>query len=114
MNDTVSVTTYQNLGSSKNLGLNLSLNFTSVKDLNISVNAQISHVWLKGTYNGQFYRNDGYTGNAFLNAGYKFGKGFRIGFDAGYFSGDVNLQGYTNAYFTIPIHSQNLLNKDLR
>ncbi len=96
--DTVSVTTFQNLGSSKNLGLNLNLNFTSVKDLNISVNAQISHVWLKGTYNGQFYKNDGYTGNAFLNAGYKFGKGFRIGFDAGYFSGDVNLQGYTNAF----------------
>ena len=96
--DTVTVTTFENLGRNKNLGLNLNVNFTSVKNLSISINAQISHVWLKGTYNGQFYKNDGYTGNVFLNAGYKFGKGFRVGFDAGYFSGDVNLQGNTSPY----------------
>ena len=98
LTDTVSVTTYENLGTNKNLGLNLNINITSVRNLGVSLNGQISHVWLKGTYNGQFYTNDGYTGNVFLNAGYKFGKGFRVGFDAGYFSGDVNLQGNTSPF----------------
>jgi hypothetical protein len=112
--DTVSVTTYQNLGSNKTLGLNLNFTFTSVKNLSVSLNAQISHVWLKGTYNGQFYKNDGYTGNAFLNAGYKFGKGFRIGFDAGYFSGDVNLQGNTSPFiYNSYVLSKTFLNKRL-
>src|SRR4029079_7452154 len=98
--DTVSVTTFENLGSNKNLGLNVNLNFSSVENLTISVNGQIAHVWLKGTYNGNFYQNDGFTGNAFLNIGYKFGKDktWRAGFDAGYFSGDVNLQGSTSPY----------------
>lgn len=98
LTDTVSVTSFDNVGSNKNLGLNLNLNITSIKNLSISINTQLSHVWLKGTFNGAFYQNDGYTGNAFFNSGYKFGKGFRVGFDAGYFSGDVNLQGQTNAF----------------
>ena len=112
VSDTVTVTTYENLGSNKNLGLNLNINVSSIKDLSISINAQISHVWLKGTYNGQFYTNDGYTGNAFLNAGYKFGKGFRFGFDAGYFSGDVNLQGRTSPFvFTSYVLAKSFMNK---
>jgi hypothetical protein len=114
LTDTIPVTTYENLGTNKNLGLNLNLNITSIKNLSISLNTQLSHVWLKGTYNGQFYKNDGYTGNAFLNAGYKFGKGFRIGFDAGYFSGDVNLQGKSNAYiYNSYVFSKTFLNKRL-
>jgi hypothetical protein len=112
--DTTTVTTYENLGSNKTLGLNLNLNFTSVKDLSISLNSQLSHVWLKGTYNDQFYTNDGYTGNAFLNIGFKFGSGYRIGFDAGYFSGDINLQGKTSSYiFNSYVFSKTFLNKRL-
>ncbi len=112
--DTTTVTTYQNLGSNKTLGLNLNVNFTSIKNLSISLNSQLAHVWLKGIYNDQFYKNDGYTGNAFLNMGYKFGKGFRIGFDAGYFSGDINLQGKTSAYiFNSYVFSKTFFNKRL-
>ena len=98
ISDTVTVTTYENLGTNKTLGLNLNLNITSVKNLSISLNAQLSHVWLTGTYNDQFYRNDGYTGNTFLNTGFKFGNGFRVGFDAGYFSGDIFLQGKSSPF----------------
>jgi len=114
LTDTIPVTTYENLGTNKNLGLNLNFNITSIKNLSISLNTQLSHLWLKGSYNGQFYKNDGNTGNAFLNAGYKFGKGFRIGFDAGYFSGDVNLQGKSNAYiYNSYVFSKTFLNKRL-
>jgi hypothetical protein len=114
INDTITVTTYENLGTNKTLGLNLNVSITTVKNLNISLNTQLSHVWLKGTYNDQFYTNEGFTGNAFLNAGYKFGKGFRLGFDAGYFSGDVNLQGKTSPYvFNSYSLAKTFLNKRL-
>ncbi len=110
--DTVTLTTYQNLGSNSRLGLNFNTNFTIIKDLTVNLNGQIAHVWLKGAYNGQLYHNDGYTGNAFFNAGYKFGKGYRIGIDAGFFSGDVNLQGKSSAFvFTSYVLSKTFMNK---
>jgi Outer membrane protein beta-barrel family/CarboxypepD_reg-like domain len=112
--DTVTYTTFQNLGSNSRLGLNFNMNFSIIKDLSVSLNGQIAHVWLKGSYNGQMYRNDGYSGNAFLNAGYRFGKGFRFGIDAGFFSGDVNLQGRSSGYvFTSYVFSKSFLNKKL-
>jgi len=110
--DTVTLTTYQNLGSNSRLGLNFNTNFTIIKDLTVSLNGQIAHVWLKGAYNGQLYHNDGYTGNAFFNAGYKFGKGYRVGIDAGFFSGDVNLQGKSSAFvFSSYVLSKTFLDK---
>lgn len=96
--DTVTKTTYQNLGSNRTLGLNVNANFDITKQLSLSLNGFVSKVWLRGTYNGQFYQNSGITGNAFANAGYKFDNGYRIGIDAGFFSGNVNLQGKTSDF----------------
>jgi hypothetical protein len=62
------------------------------------LNGFISKVWLRGTYNGQFYQNSGIQGNAFGNAGYKFDSGYRIGIDAGFFSGGINLQGKSSDF----------------
>lgn len=96
--DTVTITTYQNLGTNKTLGLNFNTNLAVTKKINLSLNGQVSHVWLAGTFNGKYYKNDGYSGNAFLNAAYKFDKGYRISLDAGYFSGNVNLQGSSSKF----------------
>lgn len=96
--DTVTKTTYQNLGSNRTLGLNVNANFNFTKKLSLSLNGFISRVWLRGTYNGQFYENAGMQGNAFANAGYKFDDGYRIGINAGYFSGNINLQGKTSDF----------------
>ncbi len=110
--DTVTLTTYQNLGSNSRLGLNVNTNFSIIKDLTVSLNGQIAHVWLKGAYNGELYHNQGFTGNAFFNAGYKFGKGYRVGIDAGFFSGDVNLQGKSSPFvFTSYVLSKTFMNK---
>ena len=110
--DTVTLTTYENLGNNSRLGLNINTNFSIIKDLTISLNGQLAHVWLKGSYNGQFYTNQGYTGNAFMNAGYKFAKNWRFGIDAGFFSGDVNLQGKSSAFiFSSYVLSKTFLNK---
>lgn len=96
--DTITTTTFQNLGTNKTLGLNLNFNVSRVKNLNLSINAQVQHVWLKGNYNSSAYSNDGFGGNTFINLGYKFDKGYRLGFNGGYFIGDVNLQGRDGNY----------------
>ena len=94
----ITTTTYQNLGSNRTLGLNVNSNINFTKKLSLSLNGFVSKVWLKGTYNSVFYTNSGIIGNAFGNLGYKFDSGYRIGIDAGFFSGDVNLQGHSNAF----------------
>jgi outer membrane receptor protein involved in Fe transport len=112
--DTVTISSYQNLGTNKNLGLNFNLNYNKIQNLNISFNGQLAHVWLTGTYNGQYYKNDGNAGNAFLNAGYRFAKVYRVGIDAAYFSGEVNLQGKSSAgIFSSYVFSRSFMNKKL-
>ncbi|HMH33050.1 MAG TPA: TonB-dependent receptor, partial [Puia sp.] len=112
--DTVTLTTFENLGSNSRLGLSFNINLTLTKGLTVSLNGQVSHVWLAGTYNGQLYHNEGNLGNAFMNAGYKFGNGFRFGIDAGLFSGDVNLQGRSSGFiYSSYVFSKSFLNKKL-
>jgi hypothetical protein len=67
--DTVTYTTYQNLGSNRNLGLNLNTNLSIAKNVSFNINARIARVWLTGTFNGEFYKNSGYTGNGFGSLG---------------------------------------------
>jgi hypothetical protein len=96
--DTVTLTNYQNLGSNKTLGLNINTNLTFLKNMSVSINGRLSHVWLKGNYNGSDYANSGFGGNIFTNVGYKFDKGYRLGFNGGFFYGDVYLQGRSGNY----------------
>ncbi|PTR00866.1 outer membrane receptor for ferrienterochelin and colicin [Mucilaginibacter yixingensis] len=96
--DVVTLTTYENLGSNKSLGLNSNATFAVTKQLNVSLNGQVSRVWLAGTFNGMFYKNAGYNGNAFFNGSYKFNKGYRVSTDVGYFSGNVALQGSSSQF----------------
>jgi len=96
--DTVSVTTYENVGQNKRLGANLNVNYPITKKLNLNINSQLIYVWLKGTYNSIFYSNKGLQGYIFGNAGYKFDKGWRVGVDGGVDSRYVLLQGKDNYY----------------
>lgn len=96
--DTVTTTTYQNLGSNRSLGLNLNTNMSITKRLTLNLNTRLSYIWLKGEYAGQLYTNSGFSGDAFGSLGYKFDGGYRLGFDAGFFSGDVNLQGKSSNF----------------
>ena len=111
--DTVTTTTYQNLGSNHTLGLNVNTNLSITRQLTLNLDGYISKIWLRGTYNGQFYKNSGITGNAFANASYKFNKGYRFGIDAGFFSGDVNLQGRSsNFIYNSYVLTKEFLNKN--
>jgi len=111
-NDTVTTTSYQNLGSNSTLGLNINTTQNITKHLTINLNGQLNQVWLQGAYNGQFYKNRGIVGNAFTNIGYTFSKGYRFGFNAGYFSGNVTLQGKSGSgTYSSPVISKTFLNK---
>lgn len=110
--DTITTTTYQNLGSNRTLGLNISSNYSITKRLSFNANARISKIWLKGTFNGQFYTNDGYTGNANTSISYKFNNDYRLTFTANYYNGNLNSQGKDPnrllSYYTV---SKMLFNK---
>jgi len=110
--DSVATSTYKNLGTNRNLGLNLSVNYPITPKLSFSANARITQIWLKGSFNGQFYTNNGYTGNANTSMAYKFNNDYRLSFTASYNSGGVTLQGkdpsLLTSYF---IGSKQLLNK---
>ncbi|MDR3712829.1 MAG: TonB-dependent receptor [Puia sp.] len=97
--DTVTLTTYRNLGTNSRLGLNINTNFTIIKDLSASINGQVTHVWLSGYYSSDFYRNQGYTGGIFFNGAYKINDNYRVSTDGGIYTGDVYLQGKARGMF---------------
>lgn len=97
--DTVTQTTYQNVGQNKRLGLNLNTNYPITKKWNVNVNSQLLYVWLKGTVNGELYNQSGFQGYCFVGTGYNFPKDYHAGIDFGYDSRYVLLQGKDNEYF---------------
>ena len=96
--DTVTTSTYQNVGSNKRLGASLNINYPFTSKLTVNINSQLLRVWLKGTYNNQSYNNKGYQGYIFTYSSYKFEKGYRASINLGADSRYVLLQGKDNYY----------------
>ncbi|EOR93707.1 putative TonB-dependent receptor [Arcticibacter svalbardensis MN12-7] len=96
--DAVLSSTYLNIGKNRGLGVLINANYPVTKKLSMNVNALLLHVWLTGSSEGQLYNNNGYQGNIFGNSSYKFEKGYSMGFDFGFDSRYVMLQGRDN-YF---------------
>lgn len=110
--DTITTTTYQNLGSNKTLGINANLNLTFFKHFTINTNAQLTHAWLKGTYNGNVYTNAGWGSNTETNLSYKFENTLRFGFNFGYYVPNVTLQGKSGSYlYNSYVVGKDFLNK---
>jgi len=91
-----SVSTYDNVGSNKRLGADLSINYPFTTKLNFNVNSQLVHVWLKGYVNGVLYNAKGYQGHTFSGLSYKFDNGYRLGANIDFDSRYVMLQGRDN------------------
>ena len=98
ISDTVTESTYQNVGSNRTAGAHLTLNYPLFTKLNLILNTQLSHVWLTGTYHSQYYRNDGTRGNAAASARYTFAHQLTATINFNYKSGDVFLQGKSSSY----------------
>lgn len=113
--DTLTYTTFQNLGTNKTLGLNVNTNLSITKSFTLSLNGQINYIRLSGTFNGNAYKNSGVTGSGFGSMRYRFGaSGFAMSFNAGYFSGNVNLQGRTaDNIFNQYLFTKDFLNRKL-
>jgi len=97
--DTITQSTYLNVGKNRGLGISINGNYPITKQLNVNINAQLLHVWLKGTFNGDFYNQSGFQGHCFTTMSYNLPKDFHISADIGYDSRYVLLQGRDNYYY---------------
>lgn len=96
--DTISRDTYENIGKDKKLGFNANISYPISKKLNVNVNALLSYIWIEGTFNSQFYTNEGFQGNAFAFASYTLPKEIRTRVNVGYYSPWIQLQGQSNEF----------------
>ena len=96
--DTVTTSTYQNIGKNKRLGIDINTNYPITSKLNINVNIELLHVWLSGFYNNQFYDARGNQGHIFTNTTLKLPQDYGLNLNVGYDSRYVLLQGLDNDY----------------
>lgn len=110
--DSVSYTTYGNIGKNKALALNGSLSYPFTGNLSFTLNSSLTYMWIEGYFNTTLYHNQGLKGYAYANLSYRMKKGFLITLTATYVSTDVRLQGSTNGYvFNTCRVSKELMNK---
>ncbi|MFD0794929.1 TonB-dependent receptor domain-containing protein [Mucilaginibacter litoreus] len=95
---TVTTNTYANVGKNKTLGLDVNWNYPITPKFNLNVNSELLRIWLKGSFNGEFFTNSGFQGHVFTNSSYKFDSGYRVGVNVGFDSRYVLLQGTDNYY----------------
>lgn len=97
--DTISSSTYQNLGLNKNLGFSSTVNVPFTKNLRLNTNTRISYVWLEGWLNNTTFKNDGFQGSAYAYLSNNFKNNWRLSINGGVYSSSVLLQGKSNAYY---------------
>jgi hypothetical protein len=97
--DTVSYTTFENVGQNKILRFNVNGNYPISPKLSVNFNTGIFYVWITGTYNGRLYSNSGPRTNTFVNSTYKPNSTWQFGLSGGYNRRYINLQGGSNDYY---------------
>lgn len=97
-NDTISRTSYENIGNDKRLGLTGNMNLPVNKKFNISANSQLSYLWLEGATNGITLKNSGLQGNIHTFLSYTLPKEYRVRVSLGYNSPQIQLQGQSNDF----------------
>ncbi|ARS34242.1 outer membrane beta-barrel family protein [Pontibacter actiniarum] len=91
--DSVSTTTYGNIGKNATTTLSLSGNSTLFKKLSLNLNGTLSYSQLSGNIGGEDLENSGISGYMYSNASYRFEKNWRAGVNIGYYAPRVLLQG---------------------
>lgn len=97
-NDTISRSSYENIGNDKRLGLTGNMNLPVNKKFNISANSQLSYLWLEGATNGITLKNSGLQGNVHAFLSYTLPKEYRLRVNLGYNSPQIQLQGQSNDF----------------
>ncbi len=112
--DTISRTSFENVGNDKKLGLNGNINLPINKKINVNVNSQISYLWIEGALNGLTYKNSGIQGNLFAFVSYTLPKEYRLRMNFGYNSAQIQLQGQSNDFIFSSISvTKEFFNKNL-
>ncbi|MEJ8803512.1 outer membrane beta-barrel protein [Pontibacter sp. H249] len=102
--DTVSVSTFGNIGRNHTTGINLSTNATFLKKISLNLNSSLTYVQLQSTTSGQDVfevspvKNSGITSNTYANLSYKFDNNWRLSGNLGIYSSEVMLQGSSASY----------------
>lgn len=97
--DTLSLTSFDNVGQSKIARINFNGSYPLTPKLSVNFNTGIFYVWITGTYNGRFYSNQGPRTNTFVNSSYKMNSTWQFGLSGGYNRRYINLQGSSNDYW---------------
>lgn len=105
ISDTISESTYQNVGNNQTAGLNLTTDLPLTQKMELNLNGQLSHVWITGLYEGQSYKNDGNQDNLGVFLRYHFPQDLTVTGYFDYFCGNVYLQGKTNSYIYYSIQA---------
>ncbi|RKR80523.1 outer membrane receptor protein involved in Fe transport [Mucilaginibacter gracilis] len=112
--DTVTFSTYQNAGNSKNLGTYLSINYPLSSKMSLTINGRVSHLWINGFLATRLYNNQGFQGSFYTNLNYRFLNDWRASANVGTYSKFITLQGSQNAYtFSSLSVSKDLFKKKL-
>ncbi|RDV15725.1 TonB-dependent receptor [Pontibacter diazotrophicus] len=97
--DSVSSTTFGNIGKNGTTTLSLSGNATLFQKLSMNLNGSLSYSDLSGNINGIDLQNSGISGYMFSNFSYRFEKNWRASVNMGYYAPRVLLQGRSSGQF---------------
>ncbi|GAA4443478.1 outer membrane beta-barrel family protein [Pontibacter saemangeumensis] len=97
--DSVSSTTFGNIGRNGTTTLSLGGNATLFEKLSLNTNGSLSYSDLSGNINGRDISNSGVSGYMFSNASYRFEKNWRASVNVGYYAPRVLLQGESSGQF---------------
>jgi outer membrane receptor protein involved in Fe transport len=96
--DQITRTTFFNIGKDKALTTNLNVNYPLTPKWNVSLSGNVGYKWIQGSIDGQITKNDGLTGYANMNTGYKFEHGWKANASFAYNAPQIQLQGQNSAY----------------
>ncbi|MET4137791.1 outer membrane beta-barrel protein [Pedobacter sp. UYP1] len=97
--DKITRSTFFNIGKDKALSTNLNINYPITPKWNVAMNGNIGYIWIQGAIDGQLTKNDGLTGRAYINTGYKFEHGWKANASATFEAPEIQLQGQTSSFF---------------
>ncbi|MCJ8164869.1 TonB-dependent receptor [Pontibacter sp. E15-1] len=97
--DSVTTTTFGNIGKNATSTLSLHGYATFFDALSVNLNGSLSYVQLSGNIAGRDFENTGVNGYMFSNLSYKFKKNWRANANLGYYGPRVMLQGKSTGQF---------------
>lgn len=98
ISDTLSLSSFENVGKNNNLNLSASIRSNLTTKLTLTLNGSMTRIWIKGFIDGDMLSNQGSQGmvSGYLN--YQLPEGFRLSLNGGYYSPTIMLQGKSSDY----------------